>query len=111
MSKTQRVLELVKEIEGLDAQRAAKMEELQALIGDKQHRQARKAAAPADPTGWPEAIEGYLASHKDRTCQTGEICEAIGCPVHVFTYHVGALIEGKRVKRVKRGHYQLRGRR
>ena len=111
MSKTQQVVELVKEIESLDARRASKVLELQTLIGDKPKR-SRASSISEDAEGsWGSAIEDYLAGHTGEACRMSDICEAIGCAPHVFRYHVAVLLELKRVKRVKRGYYQLRGRR
>ena len=113
MSKTQRVVELVNEIAGLEAMRDVKLSELQAIIGDGPKKKAGKksnGSVPDSELSWPDAIVKYLSANRDKACKADEICESVGCPVHVLVYHMRALIDEKRVKRVKRGYYQLRGR-
>lgn len=110
MSKTQRVVDLVKEISELEALRDSKLADLQALIGDKSGSKAKaKAKAGAQDDTWPKLIVRHLSSNRGRAVGSAELCKAIGCPPHVLTYHMKPLVQQKRVKRVKRGYYQLRG--
>lgn len=112
MSKTQRVIDLVKEISELEARVESKLSELKALVGDGAKKPGKtpvKSSAEADGD-WPSAIVRYLSSNRGRACKADEICKAIECPVHILVYHMRPLIDEKKVKRVKRGYYQLRGR-
>jgi len=110
LSKTQRVVDLVKEISELESLRESKLAELQALIGDKSGPRAKAAKTAKAGTEWPERIVQYLARRRGQAVGAGELCKSLKCPPHVLVYHMKALIEEKRVKRVKRGYYQLRGR-
>jgi hypothetical protein len=96
----------------------AKMAELESLIGvgkkgskkAKAANGAAKAAKANEDLSWPDAIVQHLQANRGHACKASDIREAIGCPAHVLTYHMNGLIEEKRVKRVGRGQYQLRGR-
>lgn len=111
MSKTQQVVDLVKELSEIEALRDSKLAELQALIGDKSGSGRRAAAKNRTQGGaeWPKRIVGFLSSHRGKAVGAKELCKGLKCPPHVLVYHMKPLIEQKRVKRVKRGFYQLRG--
>lgn len=111
MSKTQRVVDLVKELSEIDSLRESKLAELKALIGDKSGLGRRTAAKSVTQGGteWPKRIIGFLSAHRGKAVGAKELCKGLKCPPHVLVYHMKPLIKQKRVKRVKRGFYQLRG--
>jgi Fic family protein len=109
MSKRQRAIELVLEILGLSAQVEQKESELDKLLGvGSPSRNAGEATADA-PDSFRARILQFMKENRGRSVTAADVSGAIGCSDHVFRYHMAVLLEEKVVKRVKRGHYQLRG--
>lgn len=111
MSKTQQVIELVGEINELEARLHAKRSKLAQLVGEAPNGKAKAKAESEADLGWDELILNHLNANRGEACKASDIRDAVGCSDQVLYYHMKALIEAKRVKRVKMGHYQIRGRR
>ena len=110
LSKTQQVIDLVKELIEIESLRDSKLAELQALIGGSSGPgPRRRSAAKNGDTEWEKRMISFLSAHRGEAVKAAEICKDLGCPPHILVYYMKLLIEQKRVKRVKRGFYQLRG--
>jgi len=97
------------EINKLEDSLQEKRARLATLIGEAPNGKAK--AAPDEELGWDELILNHLDANRGVACKASDIRDAVGCSDQVLHYHMKALIEAKRVKRVRMGHYQIRGRR
>ena len=78
----------------------------------------KAAKAPPDPPPREEADKGtkdrildYMDQNRGRSVTAGDAEAALGITWTAFGYHMRNSLSADRVKLLKRGHYQIRGRR
>lgn len=112
MSKRQRVVKLVEDIIGLKAQIEEKEQELDTLLGpDKPGKPGKptKPAASASTAPTSDRILHMMESDRSKPVTAPDAVERLGITDSAFGYNIKQLITSGKVKRVKRGHYQIRG--
>lgn len=123
MSKRLQVVKLVEELIGLKAAVEVKEKEIDAVLGVKKPgrkpgKKARKAPKapgasvdgddPKAPTG--DRILHMMKSDRTRSFTASDAVEKLGISMSAWFYNISAMLKAKKVKQVKRGHYQARGR-
>lgn len=119
MSKRQQVVKQVEKIIGLKAQVEDAERELDALLDAKKpgRKPGAKAAKPKKVPALDAGVDVSTAdrilhmmeSDRSRSFTALDAVERLEITSHAFSYNVNNLIKAKKVKKVKRGHYQVRG--
>jgi hypothetical protein len=108
MSKRQQAIKLVEELLELRTKVEQKELELDQLLGEKPKRQRTQNSE--DPDSSKARILAFMKANRGRSLTVTDVCKGAECTNFMFSYHMRTLVEEKKVKRVKRGHYQVIGR-